>query len=326
METSRSSVGYPVSILACLILLLSSVSAQEVVVTNFPPGVGGSVDPIIFKPHQPQLKAIADTLHKYRHALAIITGGADGGKFRENNDAKNPGLALGRAHSLRNWMIQNFDLDSSRLIIQSQDAKGSGPQYRLASIRIAIPPEKTGVQEKPIASVETQPVPAQQTQMPAQPVKAADHFGLQLGGGVISSPFGGLPFLSCAITWRQCLYVEGVVGHTLWNRTFIFDTLQLDTKRRLAGCNLIVYPFERTRLGLLLGWMRVEEISREYYQYVRLSEGALIGLRAEPLSWLSISGAYYPSNELIALTHRAHSRNDRFVFSAMVHKLFGGTR
>ncbi len=326
METSRSSAGYLVSVFACLILLLGSVTAQEVVVTNFPSGVGGSVDPNIFKPHQPQLRAIADTLHKYRHALAIITGGADGGKFRESNDAKNPGLALGRAHALRNWMIQNFDLDSSRLIIQSQDAKRSGPQYRFASIRIVIPPAETGVLEKSVPLVATQPTPAQHTQSPSQPTKTADHFGLQMGGGVTSSPFGGIPFLCCAITWRQRLYVEGVVGHTLWNRTFTYDTLQLDTKRRLAGCNLIVYPLEQTRVGLLLGWMRVEEISREYYEYVRLSEGALVGLRVEPLNWLSISGAYYPSTERIALTHKARSRSDRFVLSAMVHRLFGGTR
>lgn len=321
MQTSRSVAGYLILLFGCLILIGGPTRAQEVVITDFPLGVGGSVDPTIFRPHQAQLKAIADTLRKYPSALAVVTGGADGEKYRENNDAKNPGLALGRAHALRNWMMQNFGVDSIRLVIQSQDAHKSGPQFRFASIRIVVLPKEDAPHTQPAPTIQPQVI-----SQPAEPVKFAEHFGLQLGGGVSSSPFGGIPTLSGAITWKQRVYVEGVVGHTLWNQTFKYDTLNLDTKRRLAGCNVIVYPFDRTRVGFILGWTRIEEISREYYEYVRLSEGALIGVRAEPLKWLSVSGAYYPSTERTAGIDKASAKDNLFIISLTAHKLFGGAR
>lgn len=311
-------------LLGCLCISGGTVGAQEVVITDFPLGVGGSVDPSLFKPYQARLQAVADALRDNPKALAIVTGSADAEQYREHNDAKNPGLALGRAHALRIWMLQNFDIDSSRLLIQSQDTRVSGPQYRFASIRVFIPPTEVIVKTEP-APVPP-PIVAPPVAAPVEPAKLVEHLGVQIGGGVSSSPFGGIPIVSGAITWKQRVYVEGVVGHTVWNGEYKFDTLNLDTKRRLAGCNVIVYPFERTRIGLLLGWTRIEDISREYYEYVRLSEGALIGARVEPLNWLSISGAWYPSTERKAGVEKADAKDGVFLLSVTVHKLFGGAR
>jgi hypothetical protein len=321
MPSTKGLAGCLLLLLGCLILTGGYVSAQEVVITDFPIGVGGSVDPALFKPYQSRLQTVADALRENPKALAIITGSADAEQYRENNDAKNPGLALGRAHALRLWMMQNFSLDTTRLLVQSQDAKQSGPQFRFASIRIVIPPKEVIIKTEPAPVIQPQAVTPV-----AEPVKFVEHFGLQLGGGVSSSPFGGIPIVSGAITWKQKIYVEGVVGHTLWNGEFKFDGVNLDTKRRLAGCNLIVYPFERTRVGFLLGWTRIEDISRDYYEYVRLSEGALIGVRGEPLKWLSISGAWYPSTERTAGIEKADAKDGLFLFSITAHKLFGGAR
>jgi hypothetical protein len=96
---------YLILTLISLAFLTGPVLSQEVVITDFPLGVGGSVDPDVFKPYYAQLKAISDTLRMYPLARAIVAGGADGEEYRENNDAKNPGLALGRAYILRNLLI-----------------------------------------------------------------------------------------------------------------------------------------------------------------------------------------------------------------------------
>jgi hypothetical protein len=85
---------------------------QEVVIVDFPLGVAGSIDPAIFKPLFPQFQAISDTLAKYPLMRAIVMGGADGEEYYDAHDAKNPSLALGRAHALRNLMIREFKVDS----------------------------------------------------------------------------------------------------------------------------------------------------------------------------------------------------------------------
>jgi len=318
MKTKHRMSSLWIPMLACLALMTSLGSAQEVVITDFPLGVGGSIDPAIFKPHQSQLNAIADTLRKYPSALAVVTGGADGEKFRENNDAKNPGLALGRAHALRNWLIGNFHVDSTQLVIQSRDTEETGSRFRFASVRIVrLSPEVA----RPTAVIE--PVPSV-NQIGGDGF--TEHLGLQIGGGVSSTPFGGIPILVGAVTWKRRIYVEAVVGHTFWNGSFRIQNVGLNTRRRMTGSNLIVYPFDNLRAGFLAGWVRIEEISQDYHQYVRLSEGLLLGMRAEPLSCLSITGAYYPSAERTAGILRAESKNDLFLISATVHKTFGGAK
>lgn len=323
MKRHLLPISRPV-LLAALMLSLSAIAfAQEVVINDFPLGVGGSVDPSIFAPYQAKLKSVADALRENPSALAIITGGADGEKFHESHDAKNPGLALGRAHILRRWLIEHYTVDSTRLIIQSLDAALSGPQYRFAAIRVVVPP----VAKETIVRVEPAPVksePAATSIVQVQP--PVEHLGLQIGGGVAVARFGGMPIVSGAITWKQKYYVEAVGGYTFWNGDYESDTLSFSTRRRMAGCNLIVYPFENTRLGFLVGWVRIEKISREYYKYVRLSEGALFGLRAQPLNWISVTGAWVPSKERNAFEDLADAKNANYMFTVTAHKLFGGAR
>jgi len=115
----------------CLALLPGVTWSQEVVVSGFPIGVGGSVSRDFFRPYYPELQAMADTLRKYPLVRAVITGGADGEHYRQNHDAKNPALALGRAHALRNLLIYEFN------VIRSEDVKTKGARYRYASVHIA---------------------------------------------------------------------------------------------------------------------------------------------------------------------------------------------
>lgn len=319
-----SKLAKQLLLLAILLIPLGVVShAQDVVISDFPLGVGGSVDPKLFEPYQAKLQSVADALRDNPSALAIITGGADGEKYQESHDAKNPGLALGRAHVLRRWLIDHFSIDSTRLIVQSLDADAIGSQYRFASIRVVVPPkEKETIVRIEPAPVTTEPVAAPVVQV--QP--PVEHLGLQIGGGVAVARFGGMPIVSGAITWKQKYYVEAVGGYTFWNGSYESDSLNFSTRRRMAGCNLIVFPFEQTRLGFLVGWVRIEKISREYYKYVRLSEGALFGLRAEPLNWLSVTGAWVPSKERNAFADLADAKNANYMFTVTAHKLFGGAR
>lgn len=310
------------ALVVLLVMPIGVLRAQDVVISDFPLGVGGSVDPKIFEPYQAKLQSIADALRDNPSALAIITGGADGEKFHDSHDAKNPGLALGRAHVLRRWLIDHFTVDSTRLIIQSLDAAVIGGQYRFASIRVVVPPKE----KETIVRVEPAPAKIETTTITPIQEPPVEHLGIQLGGGVAVARFGGMPIVSGAITWKQKYYVEAVGGYTFWNGSYDSDSLTFSTRRRMAGCNLIVFPFESTRLGFLLGWIRIEKISREYYKYVRLSEGALFGLRAEPLNWLSVTAAWVLSKERNAFADLADAKTANYMFTVTAHKLFGGAR
>ena len=84
-------------ILALLVICSSALSAQEVVIPDFPAGVGSDVAPAFFEPYYPQLQALADTLTKHSAAHIVVTGGADGLRYNRYNNVRNPALALGRA-------------------------------------------------------------------------------------------------------------------------------------------------------------------------------------------------------------------------------------
>lgn len=311
-------------IVAFVTFLASVISAQEVVVTGFPLGVGGSVDRDFFEPWRSDLKAVADTLHRYPSARAVIVGGADGERFRENNDAKNPGLALGRAHTLRNWLIGQFNVDSTQLLIQTRDVALIGPLYRSVSIRVFR--EKRLSESHP----NTQIVPASLVQRPVEtPVTMPDiteHMGLQIGAGISTSPYGAIPFVTAAATWKRTIFVEGTLGYTLWDGAFRFQEADLDTRRRMAGGQIVVYPFSRTPVGIVGGWVRVEEVSQAYYAYVRLSEGPILGLRTSVFGFVTVTGAYNPVKQRVAGQSISRAKNDQFLLSISACKTFGGSK
>jgi hypothetical protein len=310
--------------LGCLTLLTAVTLPQEVVISGFPVGVGGSIDRDFFKPYYAELKALSDTLQKYPLVCAVITGGADGESYRQNNDAKNPGLALGRAHVLRALMIDEFKVDSTRLLIQSEDVAEKGDRFRYVSVRIAW--EIADLESRLDAVEKRPPVEKHFTEVKEITGDIKENLGLQLGGGISSSPFGGIPVIVGAVTWKRVVYIEGIAGHTFWNNTFRINDTELDTKRRLIGGHMIVYPSHRLPIGIVGGWIRVEEISQEYYEYVRLSEGPVLGLRASAFDFLSLTAAYNPSKHRAVPEERSTSENGQFLVFLTAYAAIGGTR
>ncbi len=316
-------------ILSFLLLLACSTSAQEVFIYDFPLGVAGSVDPEIFKPHYDDLKAIADTLHKYPLVRAVIIGGADGERYRQNNDAKNPSLALGRAHALLNVLATEFDVDSTRFVIRTEDSKMKGGQYRFAGVRIAWEFEELDTELSNLRSLvdtlsKRPPVEKHFTEIREVPSEFVESFGLQFSVGMSSSPFGGIPIAGAAVMWQRFIMIEGLVGHTFWDGTYRFGELDFDTRRRLIGGHAIIYPFERVPLGFVGGWLRVEEVAQDYYEYTRLSEGLVLGARISPLEFLSVTAAYNPSKERIASSINSKAKNDQFLIYLTAHIAIGG--
>ena len=122
-------------ILLILLFLPLAGNTQEVVVSGFPVGTAGSIDDSFFEPYFTQLQMVADTLKQYPLLHAIVMGSADGETYRANNDAQNPGLALGRAHALRAILISKFGVDSTQLVVQTEEAAAKGAEYRYASVR-----------------------------------------------------------------------------------------------------------------------------------------------------------------------------------------------
>lgn len=311
-------------IFGCTALLSAAVSAQEVVITDFPPGIGGHVGEDFFEPYFPQLQDIADTLAKYPLAMAVITGSADGLFYPENHDALNPGLALGRAHVLRNLLVDRFKVDSSRILVQSTDVKSESDNLRYASIRISR--DLVDLEARLDSLENREPVETRVTEVKEVRTEFIENFGLQFSGGYSSSPFGGIPFIAGAISWRRMILLEAMLGQTLWTASFGLDSLNLDTWHRMTGAKVIVYPFDDIPVAAVGGWVRIEEISTNYYEYIQMTEGPVLGIRITPIKYLSASALWNPSKLRDVRRLDALSKNNQFLLSIMAHLPIGGAR
>lgn len=313
-------------VIGCLAILTGAVWSQEVIVTGFPVGVGSDVGEEFFKSYYPALKTIADAMEKNRLARAIVIGGADGMRYRHGNNFKNPSLALGRAHALRNLLILEFQVDSTRIFVQSQDSKTPGDLYRFAKVRVSSElSDELSKLEARVTDVENRPpIEKQFTEIREIPLEIADKLGLGVGIGMVASPYGGMPVFSGMVTWDRKIYFEGFLAHTFWNDDYFYGGVDLTTRRRMGGWQVIYFPFENLPVGLVGGWTRAEELSQDYYKYVRMSEGPLLGVRVVPLDYLSITAVYNPARQRAAGMVLSESKNDLFLISATAHIIWGG--
>ncbi|XOU94152.1 MAG: hypothetical protein ACNFW9_04880 [Candidatus Kerfeldbacteria bacterium] len=296
--------------------------SQEVVIAGYPKGVAGSVSNDFFEPVYSQLQEVADVLNQNPTADGIITGVADGYKYHKNNDTKNPGLALGRAHVLKQLMIEKFCVDSTQLIIQSTDVKVKGDEYRYSSIRVR--------RELPL------PMPKADTVylVPQIQVKEIHHnyyndeFGLKLGLGVTSTPSGIIPFVSGAVVYKKWLYIEGLFGHTFWSDSRDVAGKSHDTWSRFTGGQLVIFPFEKKTVGFSAGWIRLEEISQHHYKYALMSEGLTMGIRFQFFENFELEGKYFPNKQRLAEMDRdyAVSKKNQWLISVSYNLFFGGEK
>lgn len=316
----------------CLLLFASILPAQEVVISGFPVGVGGSVDQDFFEPYYPQIKAIADTLRKYPDAYIIITGSADGINYHQQNDARNPSLALGRAHIVRNLLVKQFDVDSNQIFIQSNDVRNIGEKFRSAKIKVmrfkdsgnGLDKELVDLKAR-IDSLENKP-PIEKHFTDVQEISntLADNFGLQLSAGLSSSPFGGIPTVAGAVTWKRKIFVEAIFGHTFWNDTYIFEDEELDTKLRMAGGKLTVYPTQKFKVGIVGGWIHIEKISQHYFEYVQMTEGPIIGIKARLADKVGLSILYNSAKYRVSEINYSTNKNNQFLIAFDFSTIFGG--
>jgi hypothetical protein len=224
-------------------------------------------------------------------------------------------------------------VDSAQLIIQSQNVSDTGAIHRFASVRVPrglidleakIDAGDTKINARIDSLEKRPPVEKHFTEIKEVPTAFKDNFGLQLGVGFSSSPFGGMPVVSAAATWRRTAYLEFVGGHSLWKDDFRFQGKDLETRRRMLGGHVTFFPLDKFRLGVVGGWMRVEQISQYYFEYVRLSEGPLFGLRFDPFDFISVVGTYYPAKRRVSDIDRSDTDTDQFLVYATIYKLLGG--
>ncbi|UCD63069.1 MAG: hypothetical protein JSW34_09955 [Candidatus Zixiibacteriota bacterium] len=327
---------YVVILVGCFALVAAAATIQEVVITDFPLGVAGSVDQKIFEPYLPQIKAIADSVNNDPAARAIITGGADGQRYRTSHDAKNPSLALGRAHILRSLLMEQFGVDSTQILLRTEEVKEIGPQYRFVSLRLDpdLGKEEANLDLRMnelatrMDSLEARPpVEKHFTEVREMPVEEKESdLGILFGAGLSSSPFGGMPVVTSAFTYKRIVYVEGIVGHTWWSNTFTFEGQDLDTRRRQIGGHAIIYPWEDLPLGFVGGWLRTEEVAQDPYEYAKLSEGLVLGLRGSPIKNLAVTVAYNPSKHRIVTEPSSTSETDQFLIYLTAQVGIGGAR
>ena len=311
-----------ISAIIIIAALSLNAQSQEVIITDFPLGVGSDIKADFFEPYFSQLRSLADTLEQYPYSIAIITGGADGIRYRRNHNAQNPGLAIGRAQALRNLLVSEFGIDPGRIVIQANYADDKGGPFRYAAVRVT---RELSDLEKRIDLLEKRPpVENRVTEVKEIYKSISDNMGLQVGLGLSSSPFGGVPIATGAITWKRFIYLEGIVGHTIWNNSFTIQNDDLSTRRRLAGGLATVYPLPKVPVGVVGGWIRVEEIASRYNSYVRMSEGPVIGLRISPHEFVSITAVQNTAKQNTIGDLKSRLKNGQFIIFADIHFLFGG--
>lgn len=313
-----------------LAFTVTAARAQEVVITGFPLGVGGTIEQQFFEPYYPQLQAVADRLAADPLARAVVVGQADGVRYAQDNDAKNPGLSLGRAHALRNVLVREFGVDSTRILIQSADVPARGDEYRSVSVRIEALPEDVEEPEVEIvpAAVVTAPAPSEPAPVTVTEYNdySTDRMSLRLSAGATSSPFGGMPTVGGAVIWKGTVSFEFVMGHTFWDDTYQFQGQNLSTWQRMASFRLAVYPWHNKPISFIGGWSRVEEIAQSYYEYVRLSEGPVLGVGVIPIKHLSLTGLYNPSRQRVEGYDMSSAKSGQFLLGISVFTDLGGGR
>ena len=134
------------------------------------------------------------------------------------------------------------------------------------------------------------------------------------------NPAGRLP----PRTWKRFIFVEGIVGHTLWDGTYDYENSSLYTRRRLAGGMVTVYPLPKIPIGATGGWIRIEEISQRYNEYVRMSEGPVIGVVAAPLDYLTITAVQNTAKHNVIGDLKSRLKNGQFLLYATINVTFGG--
>jgi hypothetical protein len=312
-----------VSVLGLVALLALPSGAQELVITGFPLGVGATVGEEFFEPYYAQLQSFADVLQAEPTSRIIIVGQADGARYTKDNDAKNPGLSLGRAHALRNVLVGQFQVDPTQIFIQSSDIPVRGDQYRAVGIRIERPTVATEATMVPVS------VPVQ-TEAPVNIVENTNYFSdqmtLRLGAGVSSGPYGALPMVSGSVIWNRKVSLEFVLGHTFWNQTYQYQGANLETWQRMVGARFAVYPWKDKPIGFVAGWSRIEEIAQSFYEYVKLSEGPVLGVNVLPWKHVSIAGLYNPARQRIAENTVSSGETAQFLISISLFTDLGGTR
>jgi hypothetical protein len=317
---------------SCVLLIATAVTSQELVISGFPVGVGGSVDQELFEPYYSQIQKIADTLKMYPDAYVVITGSADGINYTLHNDSRNPSLALGRAHVVRNLLVNQFEVDSNQIMIQSNDVKSIGDKFRAAKIKVYRYEDNTDDLNKELVDLKTRledlenkpPVEKHFTEVQEITNTLADNFGLQLSAGMSSSPFGGIPTVSSAVTWKRKIFVDAIFGHTFWDDQFIFEDEELDTKLRMAGARVTIYPKKNFKLGLVGGWMHIEKISQQHFEYVELTEGPIVGLKARFSDKFGVSFLYNPSKYRVAEVETSTDKKNQFLLLFDISTIFGG--
>ncbi len=328
-----------------LILLLTglaaiSAPADDILIPGFPLGVGRSVDASIFEPYLPALQAVADTLKENRNAYAIVSGSADGNRFSAQHDAKNPTLALGRAHALRDLMVTRFEVNPRQLVVQTVEPEGKGDSLRSAGIRVVFEEDPIDIR---IASLEQwieqhinehpslvpqpmEPLPPETTIVIERSSSPLADFGVKLGIGASTTPFGSLPVATGGVTWKRIVFVEAQFGHSIWLDGFELRGVTFSTRQRLASAYLAVYPWETIPVGFVGGWKRAETMDWDSFRYLRISEGPMIGVRVEPLHWLSITGTYTPAKQRTATFASSENEFGQLALSISVIQIWGGDR
>jgi hypothetical protein len=301
----------------------SPIMAQEVVITGFPLGVGATVNPDIFVPYGLQLQELADLLSASPSAWAIIVGQADGARYKTGSDAKNPGLSLGRSHALRNVLVNTYAVDSSQILIQSSEVSVIGDQYRSVSVRLKMPVVVPQIVAKPVPVITVKEDVAPVVQ---HSTYYYEQMTLRLGAGISATPFGPMPTVAGAVAWNHTVSLEMMLGHTFWNGSFQFEGANLQTWRRMVGGRVNVFPWQGVPVGFIGGWMRMEELAQAPHEFVKLSEGPVLGVGVVPIKHLVVEGLYNPARHRTAGEGLAVAKDSQFLLSFRLFKDFGGAK
>lgn len=298
-----------------------TANAQEVVIRGFPLGKGESVSRGFFAPYHSKLAALAESLKVDPLAEIIVRGSRDAIRYRQDHDAKNAGLSVGRADLIEKILVQEFGADSNRVSIETLAEEERGEDYRYVTVRVVHRFGALGARldslEQLLNSLGDRPL-AQLLPPQTQPSDLV----IEAGVGLSATPFGPVPIVTGAFVYRRWLYFQGEFGHTWWDTRSNFAGQRLFTWHRLAGGMVIAYPDFSRPVGLVAGWLRHEDISQSFYRYVRMTEGPVFGARISPYECFQIGFYYHPLKRVVG-TDRAKIKATQFLVS-VTYLLIGG--
>ena len=298
-----------------------TVEAQEFIIYGYPPNVGYSIDPSFYEKFHDTFKQVADALRADSTLVAFVWGEADSLKYPNSHDTHNAGIAVSRAHSVRDVLVYNFECDSTRVFVQSMESRKKGGKYR--SVTIVLQKVAFGPENPKRDTVIHEIIRERINNIYDSTYILVDNFGFTIGAGVSSARYRTLPEAFIGIDWKRQLQLEFQGGIGVTTSDYAWEGETLTNRNVLYSMALTAYPWKTVGLGLTAGIQGEEDIAQQKSFYTRRCRQFLLGARMDVYKNIDIGVYWTPGYERNEGKENAVWVNNQFRVNLIFAKRFG---